>query len=362
MSNAMSGTEDYNSKPAPLLKVLTQSSLRAFRKCPRLYMHTYVNLYRSATSSEGMSFGTIWHNVREIYWNAIRSQPREVGDSCPAEAMAYIANLDDEVADAFDKAKFWTMLGGYHQRWHELLLTFDIIGVEQGFQLDLINPATKRLSRTFSLEGKLDGVVRERDTGLLWVVEEKTAKGDLQPDSQYWRRLEVDPQCSTYYAAAERVYKEKPAGIMYFVNVKPQLRPLKATPIESRKYTKETAKEPSRLYADQRDEDESPEGYLMRLAEAVAKQPERYYQMVKVNRLERDIVESETDIWDTAQSIQKANNTNVWLRNPDSCISIIGQTCPFLPVCTHRADINDAGLYRKALVPHEELIADMSGG
>ena len=339
------------------LKVLTQSSLRAYRKCPRLYLHTYVNLYRSATSTEAMSFGTIWHNVRELYWNAMRAPMRQPEDpNCPAKAMAYIANLEDEVADDFDKAKFWTMLGGYHQRWSQLIGSFDILGVEQGFKLDLINPATKRLSRTFSLEGKLDGVVRERDTGKLWVVEEKTAKGDLQPDSPYWRRLEVDPQCSTYYAAVQRIYNEVPAGIMYFVNVKPQIRPLKATPIENRKFTAKGF-----LHATQREEDETPEGFLMRLAEKIAEQPERYYQMVRVNRLKRDIYESETDIWDTAQNIQKAHNTNIWLRNPDSCISIIGQTCPFLPVCTHRADIDDTGLYRKSLVPHEELVSEMSG-
>lgn len=356
-------------------QVLTQTAIRSFRKCPRFFEQYYEKLMRPTTVSDPLAFGTIWHELREVWWKAgevnvaasqgmpeitIHFQKSEERDRIVpalnkfAQIRESLSTRDDGAeVDEFTLNKLLVMLRGYHERWNEYVNSLDVLGVEVPYEIPLVNPRTGKKSLTFIIQGKLDAVVRE--DGRLWVVEEKTAGEMLTPESPYWRRLEVDPQCSLYYDAVERTYGEKPAGIMYFVNVKPQQKPLKATPIENRKYTKATAKEPSRLHANQRGEDETPSEYAVRLAKVVSESPERFYQMVRVARLESDIRESQIDVWDTAKAIREAKASGLWLRNPDACIHPFGSTCAFLPVCTHRASLDDVMLYRKAAAQHEEL-------
>jgi hypothetical protein len=335
--------------PKVQLKILTQSSVRAFRKCQRAYENGYVKLVRPAVDHEALRFGSIWHEIRERWWieQAI-AHGRMVRTSSTESTspLGYLAGLD---LDPYIKVQLACMLGGYHQRWSGMVSELDIIGTEVPFDLPVTNPTSNKDSRTWRMQGKIDGVVREN--GNLWVVEEKTARGDLTPESAYWRRLEVDPQCSTYYSAVQKIYGEVPAGILYFVNVKPQVRPYKATPTDKRRYTAK-----GWLDKRQHDEDESPEAFMLRLGEHIAEQPERYYQLVRVMRLERDIRESELDIWHTAKAIHEADKSGVYLRNPDSCINLFGQSCNYLPVCTNRASLDDAGLYRRSDTPHEELV------
>jgi hypothetical protein len=65
----------------------------------------------------------------------------------------------------------------------------------------LINPATGRASQTRQLGGKLDVLVRDQDSRAL-IIEHKTSSEDLGPGSDYWRRLRMDPQISTYFVGA----------------------------------------------------------------------------------------------------------------------------------------------------------------
>ena len=94
---------------------------------------------------------------------------------------------------------------------------------------------------------------------------------------------------------------------------------------------------------------------MKRLAEAVGEAPEKYFHHVPVAKLDSDIVEAKADLWQTARAIRESERSDTWTRNPDSCVSLYGSVCPFLPVCTRRASLGDSTLYRKAEVAHEEL-------
>lgn len=311
------------------LNVLTQSSIRAYRKCQRLYKYAYVDLYRPTTVSEPLNYGHLWHGIREDIWN---NRPWSIADD----------------VDPYLAARLRVMAFGYMAMWMPWLSSVEILAVESTFTLPLENPRTSRESRTFELSGQLDGIVRHN--GRLWNVEEKTTADDLEPDSPYWRRLRIDPQVSVYHDATARTYGEEPAGTIYIVSVKPKLNPLKATPVESRKFTKD-----GKLYANQRDQDETPAEFEARLMAKVGESPEKYFRKVEVARLARDIVESKQDIWQTAVAIRESRATDTWLRNPDSCVHAYGNTCDFFDVCTGGASLDDKVMFRRADVPHEEL-------
>lgn len=313
------------------LTVLTQSAVRAFRSCPRKYENTYVKLYRARAVSEPMYYGTLWHGIRENIWKK--------------EAIFWPLDIDPYLL-----ARLEVMAQGYIAAFGHWLEGVEIVSVEEPFRIKLVNPRTDKASRTFELEGKLDGIVREN--GQLWNCEEKTRGGDVDDDDPYWRRLEIDPQVSLYHVATQEKYGEAPRGTIYFVCVKPGIRPRLATPEDKRRYTKD-----GKLDARQRATDETPEEFKARLIEVVSKDPDRYFKMVRVPRLEKDLEDSRLDVWDTAQAIIAARNSGTFLRNPDSCIHAFGQCCDFFAVCTNRATLDDPLLYRKADSAHEELVS-----
>lgn len=134
------------------LTVLTQSAVRAFRSCPRKYENTYVKLYRSRTVSDPIYYGNLWHGIRENIWKR--------------EAIFWPLEIDPYLL-----ARLEVMAQGYLAAFGHWLDGVEIVSVEEPFEIALVNPRTDKASRTFTLQGKLDGIVREN--GQLWNCEEK---------------------------------------------------------------------------------------------------------------------------------------------------------------------------------------------
>ena len=188
----------------------------------------------------------------------------------------------------------------------------------------------------------------------LLILETKTSAEDITPGSTYWRRIRLDPQIGVYLRAAQQKGLD-PLGIGYDVLGKPALRPLKATPLESRKYTKPTKKDPeSRLYANQRERDETPEEYGERCLAAIASEPDAYYQRALPVRLHQEQHDGAVDVWQTAQTMREARRLNVYPRNPDACFQW-SRACDFLAACCGDVPIDDPLLFRRQEREHEEL-------
>jgi hypothetical protein len=164
------------------------------------------------------------------------------------------------------------------------------------------------------------------------IMEHKTTSEDCGLGSLYWQVLCMDAQISTYHIGA-RALGHDPDGVLYDVLRKPQLRPALATPEGERKYTRATAKEPSRLYAGQRIVDETPAEYLDRCSAAIAADPDRYYQRGIVVRLASEERDAAADLWQTADAIRVSQNTGRWPRNVDSCRNY-GRLCDYFPICS----------------------------
>jgi hypothetical protein len=191
----------------------------------------------------------------------------------------------------------------------------------------------------------------------LYIVERKTSGEDVSPGSPYWQRLILDAQISTYIEAAETLgYKID--GVIYDVLGKPRLRPLQATPVEERKYTKPTKAEPTpRLYANQRDRDETAEEYGRRILDAIGEEPDRYYQRQKIVRLQNERIEAQTDVWQTASAIRDARRLKMFPRNPDSCFQW-NRPCDFFPICSGLTTADDTMMFKREDRAHEELDSD----
>jgi hypothetical protein len=167
----------------------------------------------------------------------------------------------------------------------------------------------------------------------------------------------MDVQISTYMDLAESlgIFAD---GVLYDVLYKPKLKPLKATPPELRQYTKPTKKESEpRLYANQRDRDETPEEYGQRVLDSIAEAPDKHYQRREIVRLQNEREEARTDTWQTACAIRDARRLKVFPRNPDSCFQWFRE-CDYFKACSSQVDINDPLLFERVERRHEELDSD----
>lgn len=197
-----------------------------------------------------------------------------------------------------------------------------------------------------------EGVVSDR----FYVHEIKTSSESIEIGEIYWKRITLDPQLSLYIKAVRSLGFDV-VGALYDVLRRPDLRPFVATPVDLRKYTKPTAKEPvSRLYANQRDRDETPEEYGARCLEAIMEAPDRYYQRGVITRLDDELVEAQRDVWQTATAMRDAKRLRIYPRNPDACVQW-SRTCDYLSVCCGEASIDDPVLFQIAERKHSELDA-----
>jgi PD-(D/E)XK nuclease superfamily len=126
------------------LPVLTSSSARCHRACPRRYQFAYELGVRPRERAGSLRFGHRLHVGLEVWM-----QTKDVD----ASVAASISNPYD-----FESAKAEAMLRGYDARWRNEPL--ETVGVEVEFSAPLINPDTGAKSRTFVRAGKIDAIVR----------------------------------------------------------------------------------------------------------------------------------------------------------------------------------------------------------
>ena len=323
-----------------MIHLLTSSRAKTARSCARRHDYEYHLGYRPVAATEELDFGNLVHEMLAAWWS--HAVP---GVDVETRLQAALTVLDQAKLDPFVRIRARVMVTGYHARWSDERLW--LVAVEIAASTPLRNPDTGAASKLWTLGGKLDVIVRD-DAGDVWIIEHKTSSEDVSPGGAYHRRLRMDAQVSIYFDLATALGHEV-RGCIYDVLAKPAQRPLKATPIESRKYTAKGA-----LYANQRADDETPEAYCERLVAAVTEAPAEFYQRVEVPRLEAELDESRRDIWQQAQRIREDERLSRAPRNPEACMAY-GRVCPFFDVCTGVTTLNDERLFKKLDDVHPEL-------
>jgi len=320
------------------LRVVTTSELRANRACARRHRYAYVLRRRPRAVADVLRFGTLWHIGQEHWW-------LESGSPAAKLEAAVTAMRVQEAYDPYALVMAEELMVAYTARWGDSDLR--ALAVEVPFEAPLVNPETGAASRTFKVGGKIDVIV-ENAHHETFVMEHKTTGADIEEGSTYWKKVRaLDGQVSTYDAGARTLGYDVKACI-YDVVRKPGLRPLRATPVEARKYTAA-----GRLYANQRERDETPEEYRLRIREELHEKPERYFARGEIVRLEQDAREHAFDMWQQTRLMREAELSGFAPRNPDACAQF--GTCPYFGVCSGEASIDDETLFRTAPTAHEEL-------
>ena len=286
------------------MQILTPSRQRAWRKCARFERIRYQDGYVQVALSEPMHFGTLFHDMVANFWRGLIA-PAATGDPY----------LDARLDLAFT---------AYRDGWadaHE----YAVLAIEAPYEAPMVNPDTFAHSRTFRLAGVIDLLLKDA-SGAVILVEHKTTSEDISDDgAPYWRRLAMDSQLSHYVAGA-LVLGHEVTKIIYDVTARPGLKPLLATPSEARKFTKD-----GRLYANQRDTDETSDDYRARLFADLAERPARYFRRRETARLESEVRDGLLDTWADGRMLRESQLAGRAPRNPDACHAM--GTCEYWEHC-----------------------------
>lgn len=342
---------------------MTASRARTARACRRRHYLQYTLGYRPAESAEALRFGTLLHLGLEAWWRGVHAEVAFSDRWLRAAQMV----LEELNVDPVERAKLQVLLVGYHLRWRDEAPHYEVLGVEAKFEGPLVNPVTKAESRTWRLAGKLDVLVRDRRDGLVRVIEHKSSSEDVSPGSDYWRRLKMDGQVSVYFEGA-RLLGHEPYAVLYDVVGKLQHQ-LSAVPVLDEHGNKVVLDaQGNRVRTAQgkwRQTGDSAQGYVLqtrpetleefqaRIAAVVAEAPERFFARGEVHRLEQELADGLTDVWQLAQSLRDEERSGRYPRNPDACVQP-GRTCPFFAACAGEASLEDQRLYVRNNV-HPEL-------
>lgn len=328
------------------ITVLTQSSLRTYRNCPRQYLYAYELKLRRDRTSQPLRFGSAFHLGQEL---RIKH-----GD---AEAIRLAAAQYDTVpqwADPFDWAvereTLRALLAGYFWRYQEDQI--QVISTEGQWELPLINPETGSSSRTFCLAGKIDKIIIQ-DNGRLAIQEFKTCGEDISDDSDYWPRLRCDAQISAYvYAARRRGHNVD--TVLYDVTRKPEISPRKIPVLDAegfkivrdehgeRVYNKNKKPRESALAENNWTLEttmESPEQFGVRLLADIGERPDFYFARREIPRLESDLNEFEEEVWQQALQLGQARKRGLWFRNVGMMTC---RNCTYKEICLQNIEVDPA--------------------
>jgi hypothetical protein len=323
----------------------TNSRGKCFLMCPREHSYRYVRGYSPLSNKSALVFGDLAHKGLEAWWNEPNKSTR-LESSVSAMRAAIPAGFDPYLVVDLE-----CMLLGYDSRWRDE--DYTTLAVEREFRIPLIDPANGDLSERFERGGKIDVVAFDNRTRRVLTIEHKTTSLDISPGSDYWTLLRVDGQPSGYFHGA-RAMGFAAEACVYDVLKKPQIEPKKATPVALRKYTKAKAGELPRLYANQRETDETVDEYRARLIADMAEKPEAYFGRMEIVRLEAEMAEYDAEQWDVAHLAAHMTDVGFAPRNTGAC-KRYGSMCDFMPVCCGEATLEDERLFRHSDTKHPEL-------
>ena len=233
------------------------------------------------------------------------------------------------------------MSSAYADYWGSKVSKCQLHFTEHELGSYLMNPATLRSSRKYSLAGKVDKVATI--DGRMCVVDHKTTSvADIEdPASVFWRRTAVDTQAGFYniLLLSNDVPVER---VVWDVVVKPRFRPKKLT-----------KKELEGMDDPPEDGMESYENFAKRIDDAMTSDPHRYFQQRTMSFSRGQVMDVMADIWDVGQDMAAATRTDRHPKNPAACITY-NSPCSYLGVCSGQDDFS-SGKWCRSDSTHTEL-------
>lgn len=334
-------TIQHDPKDFHVKQALTYTALSTFRNCRRRAFWRYIRNLVPKYRDPVLDFGDLVHNALER-WHGTRDL---------AQAMALIdAACDRREIDSDVKARWHlacAMMRGYARQYARE--TWQVVALETKFTTAITNPETGATSRSFTLDGKVDGLVIEDERHFL--LEHKTA---AQIDSGYVDRLWCDFQTMLYVRSIEAERGIKIAGVIYNVLSKAQLKQKQSESDEDfqARRAELLAKSKTGKTSATQQVGETDSAFAARLDEWYT-QPGRFVRVPLL--FSRDqFAQLEAELWELTQAWLDARRRDTWYTNTSQCFAY-NKPCPYFELCRSSGNpVMIENLY-ETKAPHEEL-------
>ncbi len=346
---------------------ITNSRKTAAMTCLRKHYLAYELGVRPVSDAKPLYMGSVFHCGLDA------KAKGETVDEAIATALKlyddqyHKVKPDDDYEWDIDREILARMLSVYFWRWGDYDKQCTVIASEYEFESPIFNPDTGRRSRNYKTGGMIDKILSLPDNRLA-IMEHKTTSANLEPGSNYWRRLLIDSQISLYFNAAKRAGYDVEA-IIYDVIRKPIIRPAKLTQgdtkilIETGKYYKalDGKGKPKTLIGIYRADVVSDNGeiaqviingaqadiipgeksfaiketlemYGDRLNETMSRDTDYYFARKEIARTDYELEEANYELWQIAKILNECVQNNRWPRNTSCCIGF--GTCCYFDLCT----------------------------
>ncbi len=350
-------------------KVLTHSQMQCAKTCFRKHQFSYIDGFRPDTSHQVLRFGQAFHIGLDVYKDSCKdghAKDLAITAAFTAYDESKPAGMDAErqLAWQVEREQLIELLNGYFWRWKEMDKGIETIASEMQFELPITNPETGRSSRTYTVAGKVDGIIRLAD-GRRALIEHKTCghNKDISPTSDLWKQLRIDSQISLYMNSVNQMGYDVEV-IVYDVIRKPGISPKKLTQADTKAFIETgeycgqmfevlEAREPlpgcTRFVVDEVAAEsepgkkegtftirETPDMYAVRLRQDIGDRPDFYFVRREIPRTKYDLEESRQDVWHMAKLLGDCTRHGRWPRNSGQC-TLFGR-CPYFDLCTDGFD------------------------
>ena len=355
-------------------QLLTHSRMQSFKSCRKRHWFEYEQGIRKEHDAKALRMGSAGHEGLDV-----------LNKTCDvAQAVQAVRDYYGMCPDEFDEWEWTieretmeTLISAYHWRWSEQPI--EMIASEQSFKVPLINPETNAASKLWNAAGKIDGIISMESRKL--VLEHKFVSDPIEQDSDYWRRLQLDSQICLYTWAARQL-GHNVTGVFYDLIRKPTIKPSQIPILDEdgkkivldadgeRVFNKLKAKKKCEACGGEgvvepesgsceldipypcectigapRQTGSTADGYVLqtrqmtpeewseKLLADIGERPEFYFQRIEIARLDDDINEMMSEMWDIQKTIRQAQNEDRWFKtvSKDTCT-----WCPFFGLCTSK--------------------------
>lgn len=380
---------------------LSASANADFQNCQRRYFLSYILDLTKDTEKDSTRQGSRWHGCHEMLEQKAGvvcpdcSKHEEIRpDCCVCGGTGYVlADPMDRVARYLNKCYAIVPDNKTREDWEleRVILLYslsghrwfhsgsedrwEVVASEVKFEVPVINPTTGRKMPKTVFVGKVDRLVRDRQTGLVYVWERKST-GMSITSQDYWTGLMQGDQISGYlyggrYAQAcgmLRPYGINPddppiQGAFCDVWHKPDIRPKRVAKADLKTLT-ETGEYCGTAIAHtappKSDEPmiETPEMFGARLLADIAERPEHYFAQREVSRTDHELEAFQLRLYKLAKQIRAIEKGDLWCHNLQSCEA--KWICEFRDLCRSGVEVGPddipAGYRKKHQKPEEVFL------
>ncbi|HUW48062.1 MAG TPA: PD-(D/E)XK nuclease family protein [Patescibacteria group bacterium] len=377
---------------------LSATSIQDWEECKRRFYLAYVLNLQKTEDKTSFRVGKIWHGCHEIASMIPQSRCKlcyrrgELVESCylcggtgvlPEDLMdsvtryvnhMYAKSPSDMTHDELEVERIKVLYSFVGYRWYFSEQRFDTVSSEIWFDNQIVDPSTRRFLRGFNVVGKVDHLLRDLSTGLLYIGERKSTRQSLD-NSSYWNRLQLDVQVTTYLYELRisqmlgklrkfGISENDPMihGIWYDVWHVPTTDPKLLTQADTKEFlsthtyfgedfevvqTTDSTGDAKVVVNDSTAPvtagkkgfaiRETPEMYGARLMNDISQQPQFYFEQREIPRSDSQLIEYEDMLCKIAKGVNLFNKNDLWTPNCRSCESPF--YCEFRNLCMNNVRV-----------------------